>query len=382
MAGRGAVGGAHPRDGVAASLAGARVALVHDYLVLTGGAERTFAAIARMFPEAPIYTGIYRAETTWPYFRQRNVRPLWSSRLPLDHRSYRLAVPAYAHAFERLRLEGYDLVVSSSSAFAKNAGAGAGAHVAYIHTPPRFLWPCGASSKTAPAAERLLGAALRPWLRPRDLVAAGRPRALVANSDLVRERVRRFYGREATVVHPPLGLEAPVLGSGPREGYLVVGRMTRYKGYDRAIAACAALGRPLTIVGSGQDERRLRALAGPSVRFESVVAERRLVQLYGSARALLVPGEEDWGLTPVEANACGCPVVAAARGGCLESVLNGVTGVLYDPDDPSGLENAIPRLEAMELDPWRLREHAMGFGEEAFHGGLRTVLERVMSAEG
>lgn len=353
------------------------MALVHDYLVMTGGAERTFGAIARLFPEAPIYTAVYRRDTAMADFRSRDVRPLWSDRIPVDKRTYRGAFPAYALAFEGLRLEDFDLVISSSSGFAKSAGSRARARVCYCHTPPRFLWPCGVSSERAGRLERIASRSLRAPLRRLDRAAARRVERFVANSDQTRERIKRFYNRDADVLHPPVDVERFQPNGAGRTHYLTVGRLVPYKGFDIAVEACTATNRPLVVVGEGREMRRLRAMAGPTIAFAGAVSEDELVRLYSTAHALLLPGEDDWGMTCVEANACGCPVVAAARGGSLESVADGVNGVLYDPNGIAPLANALDRFEALGLSADVARDHAMQFREEEFG---RRMLANVAAA--
>ena len=356
------------------------MALVHDYLVTMGGAERVFLSICRAFPDAPIYTSIYRAETALPEFSDMDVRPLWSSRLPLNEASYRRGVPAYLAAFSGLRLSDFDVVIASSSAFAKNAGAGAGKRLWYCYTPPRFLWPCGESSRLAGRAEHVLrgpaGAGLRWW----DRRVARRYDRILAISSEVRDRVERFYGMPAAVLHPPIspGLVGPI-APGERSGYLVVSRLNRYKSVDVAIEACRVVGAPLTIIGRGEDEARLRELAGGAVRFLGRISDAELRDEYQRAKAVIVPGEEDWGLTPIEANAHGTPAIAAARGGALETVVDGLTGVLYRPFGVEPLAAAIRRSASLEFKAVDLQRHVDGFSETSFQDKLRAEVESVVS---
>jgi len=353
-----------------------KIALVHDYMVVRGGAERVLLSLARLFPHAPIYTAIYRPETTMPEFAELDVRPLWPSRLPLDQATYRPWVLAYALAFARLALKGFDVVLSHTSGFAKSAGAAAAARVSLCVTPPRFIWPCGLSSAAAGHLERAGLAILRPWLRRLDVAAAQRVDIFAANSENTRARIRRFYGRDAEVVYPPVDTVRFQPRSRRTDSYLVVGRLVRYKRFDRVVSACNRLHKNLTVVGTGPDEQRLRGLAGSSVIFVGFVPDADLTGLYSSARALIVPGEEDLGLTNLEANACGCPVIAAARGGSLETVVDGVTGVLYDPDDENALDRALQRFESMDFSTARLRSHALAFGEDRFHKRVAELVER------
>jgi glycosyltransferase involved in cell wall biosynthesis len=357
-----------------------RVALVHDYLVSTGGAERVLLSLHRLFPEAPVYTAIHRPETTFPEFTDVDVRPLWPDRLPVDLRSYRPLIPVYAMAFEGLHLEGFDLVLSDASGFAKSAGSRAGRRLCYCYTPPRFIWPCGATSEAGGRAEAAGRTVLGPWLRRLDRAAAARVDSFAVTSHLIQGRVREFYGRAATVLHPPVDSHRFRTDLDRGEHYLVVGRLARYRRFDEAVIAATALGRPLVVVGSGPDEGRLRGLAGPSVSFRGRVGDEELADLYGRARALVVPGEEDWGLAALEANASGTPVIAAGIGGSLETVVDGVSGVLYSPGAPGALEGAIARFETLDFEPARLRQHALTFSEREFHSHLLSLIEETVKA--
>ncbi|MEA2684648.1 MAG: hypothetical protein QOK05_2976 [Chloroflexota bacterium] len=357
-----------------------RVALVHDYLVATGGAERVLLSLHRLFPDAPIYTSMYRPKTTFPEFRDLDVRTLWPDRLPLDARNYRPMVAAYAMAFEGLDLAGYDLVLSDASGFAKSAGSAAHRRFCYCYTPPRFIWPCGATSDQVGAVERVGRTLMRPWLRRLDRRAAARVDRFAVTSRLVQGRVREYYGRDAVVVNPPVETHRFRADLERSDHLLVVGRLAPYRRFDEAVRAATALGRRMVVAGSGPDEARLRALAGPTVSFRGRVSDAELVDLYGRARALVVPGEEDWGLAALEANASGTPVIAAAVGGSLETVVDGHTGVLYPPGTPGALEAAITRFESLEFEPGRLRDHALGFSELEFHRKLMSLVEETVEA--
>lgn len=357
-----------------------RVALIQDYLIVRGGAERLLLSLAQVFPGAPIYTSIYRPETTRPEFAELDVRPLWSSHIPVNRATYRPLVPAYALAFEQLSLEGFDVAFSLTGAFAKSAGRRAGTRVSMCLTPPRFVWPVGVSSTPSGRVEAVGQAVMRPWLRRLDLAAARRVDAFAAISNNVRDRIRRFYGRDASVIYPPVEIEKfPLPASQPREGYLMVGRLIAYKRFDDVIRLMNRLQKQLTVIGAGPDEMRLRSIAGPTVTFAGYLSDSDLARAYASARALLAPGEEDWGLTILEANACGCPVVAAARGGSMESVKDRETGILYDPDDPVGLENAISAFERQSFPVATLRAHAERFSAGRFHSEVEALVEEAVS---
>ena len=357
-----------------------RVALVHDYLVATGGAERVLLSLHRLFPRAPIYTAIFRPATTLPEFSDLDVRPLWPDHLPLSARTYRAAVAAFAVAFEGLRLEDCDIVVSSSSGFAKSAGSRARRRVCYCYTPPRFIWPLGASSEPAGRLEAAGRAVMRPALRRLDLTAARRVDRFATTSRHVEARIHKFYGRDAAVIHPAIELGRFHASASRGGNYLLVGRLARYRRFEDVVAAMAALDLPLTVVGTGPAEPALRRLAGPATRFAGRVSDLELADLYSTARALVVPGEEDWGLAALEANASGCPVIAAAVGGSRETVVDGLTGVLYNPSEPGALAAAVARFDTMSFDSGALRAHASKYSEESFHRGFAELVDEVMVA--
>lgn len=362
-----------------------RVALVHDYLVVRGGAERALLALADLFPAAPIYTSVYRPKSTLPEFAQLDVRPLWTTNLPGTVTSYRRWVLAFALAFERLRLADFDLVISLSSGFAKGAGADARLRFAWCLTPPRFLWPIGGSAESPSRLEALGRAGVGPFLRRLDLRGASRVDLFAAISENVRARIRRIYGRESEVLTPPIDTDMfrPRGSHVNREDfYLLVGRLVAYKRFDVVIEALAQLGRPLVICGTGPDRQRLEAVAKQNVQFAGHVSDAGLVDLYCGARAVIVPGEEDWGMIGLEANACGCPVVAAAWGGNIETVRDGATGVLYDPNRPAGLTEGIRRLESLSFDPATLREHAVRFGTTRFRARVAEIVEPMLQSVG
>lgn len=386
----------------------ARVALVHDYLTQRGGAERVVLSMHRLFPEAPIYTSLHDPDGTYAEFREADVRTTFLQRLPRGWSGFsagRGLLPLYPLAFAGLRLRGYDLVVSSSSGWAHGVRAVGAAHLCYCHTPARWLYQTDryldAGGPVPAWAQPMLGGLLGP-LRRWDAAAARRPDLYVANSRLVAERIRTIYGRRAEVVHPPAGGPAggwttsATAAVPPREAsrgepyYLVVSRLLPYKRIDLAIAACAARRRRLVVVGDGPAASLLSAQAlqaaaaarvrepGALVEFRAQVTEEELGHLLAGCTALIQPGEEDFGMVPLEANAAGRPVVAFGRGGALESVADGVSGVLFEEQSEDSLGSALDRLEARAWDGERLRSHARAFGEAEFHAGLSSAVERLL----
>jgi glycosyltransferase involved in cell wall biosynthesis len=360
-----------------------KVALVHDYLVEAGGAERTLLELHYLFPEAPIFTAVYDPRTTFPEFAKCDVRPSALLKPFSTQRRYKYALPLYPFVFERISLADYDVVLSSASAFAKAVQTASHTkHICYCYTPTRYLWYWDEYRRreSLRGPRLVLIQALRPRLRKVDARAARRVDQFLANSHNVRKRIRASYGREADVVYTPVSLERFPLSTTSGQHFLVVSRLNRYKRVDQAICAFNRLRLPLIIAGTGDDEARLRRLAGPTVQLVGKVSEAELRELYGAARAVVVPGEEDLGLAPLEASATGKPVVALGRGGATETVVNGKTGVLYDTPTVEELIAAVERLSELHFEPAELREHASRFSVDEFRSGIVRAVESQVGA--
>lgn len=353
-----------------------RVAIVHDYLTQYGGAERVVLSLARRFPDAPIFTSVYDPDGTYPEFRRLDVRTTWLQRLPHRGRAVRALLPLYPGAFERMRLRGYDLVISSSSGWAHGVDAGDAHHAVYCYTPARWLYLTDRylDGRAARLALGPLLGRLRDW----DERAARRPDRYVAISGAVAERIERVYGRRPNaVVHPPVQVER-LLGTGasstPGDHYLLLARALPYKRIDLAVDACTRSGRRLVVVGDGPLHDQLVARSGPTVEFRRRVDDGELAHLLARCRGLIQAGEEDFGLAPLEANAAGRPAVAYRAGGATETVVDGTTGVLFDEPSVDGLLGAMERLERTSFDADVLRRHAATFGEDRFHAELDEAL--------
>lgn len=357
-----------------------RTALVHDYLNQRGGAERVFAHIAAAWPDAPVYTALYDPRAVGDLVPAARVRTSFLQRVPLHDRAFRLLAPLYPRAFEAFDLSAYDLIVSSTTAWAKGVITRPGAvHVCYINTVSRFVFDearyvggFGARALTRPLIARLAR-----W----DVRAAQRPTRFVANSRNVAARVKRWYGRDASVLPCPVDVDRFSLGSGRGHYYVVISRLLPYKRIDLAIAACALAGVPLHVVGSGPDERRLKAsAAGTRTTFHGTVDDAARNALIGDARAAILPGEEDFGLVPLEAAAAGRPTLAYAAGGALETVIEGRTGAFFETPDPAALAEAIRRFDPARYDPAVLRAHAEEFRPERFVARLRALVDETLAA--
>ncbi|HZO90239.1 MAG TPA: glycosyltransferase [Chthonomonadaceae bacterium] len=362
-----------------------KVAIVHDFLTQMGGAEKVVEVLHRMFPEAPIYTSAYDPEAMPAYYRTWDIRTSFMQRIPLKRLTHRLALLLYPLAFESFDLSQYALVISSSSAFAKGVLTPPDTiHVCYTHTPMRFAW----SSRAYMANERAakpLRMLLQPgfhYLRLWDAAASARVDQFVANSSAVARRIQKFYRRESEIVYPPVETNRFRIAEEVGDYYILVSRFVPYKRLDIAVRAFTELKRPLKIVGEGRQREALRHLAGPNVEFLGRVDDVTLPDLLARARAYVMPGEEDFGIAPVEANACGRPVIAYAAGGALDTQVDGVTGVLFREQSVEALCEAICRAERLDFDPTAIRNYARRFDTEAFLGGMQRAIARAIPGAG
>jgi glycosyltransferase involved in cell wall biosynthesis len=356
-----------------------RAAVVQDWFFGPGGSEEVAIELAGLLPGADVYTSFVEPEYR-PRLVGHALHPWPLQRVLGPTKRYRSLLPLYPVWFGRLDLSGYELVVSSSSAFAKAVRArprsAGGLHVAYIHSPMRYAWDLegylAGSSLSIPA--RLAARTIRPLLRRWDRSTARRADVLVANSGAVRERIQRYWGRDAEVIHPPVRV-ADVRPSTSDDGFLLVAaRMLAYRRLDLAVEAANRLRRDLVLVGDGPEERRLRALAGPTVRFAGRLARPALGDLFGRCHAYIVPGEEDFGMAPVEAMAAGKPVVALRAGGALETVVDGRTGVLFDRPTVDELCAAIERLDSVTWSVAAIRAQAERFDAAVFRRRFLELL--------
>jgi glycosyltransferase involved in cell wall biosynthesis len=355
-----------------------RVAIVHDWLTIPGGSETVVLELLRMFPDAELYTSIYDPSRWPPLITERRVHVTFLNRLPGARRTYPKLVPLMGRAFEAFNLSAYDLVISSSHANAKNVHTRPDTlHICYCHTPMRYAWEPDFldGEQIGPVLRRVLPPILAR-MRSNDLRGASRPDVMVANSVHVSSRIRRCYGRESRVVHPPVDVETFLaVPRHPSDYYLVLGRVVPYKRVDLAVQAAAISERKVKVAGGGRGLESVRALAGPRVELLGRVSDADRLALLSGARALLFPGQEDFGIVPVEAQAAGVPVVAYGVGGVRESVIDGRTGVLFDRQSPEALADAIARFESLRLDPGEIRENARRFSRARFQAEMAGVIE-------
>jgi glycosyltransferase involved in cell wall biosynthesis len=360
-----------------------RVALVHDFLLDVRGAERVFAAICDLYPDADVFTAVYDEAGTEGRFSHRRVNTSFLQTLRPTARTFRALLPLYPYAVEALDLGGYDLVISSSSAWAHGVIVDPGAvHVCYCHNPFRYAWNAREETLRArsPAARVALRAIFQRW-RQWDWIAAQKVDRYIANSTTTALRIRRYLSREASVLHPPVELDRFQPASQIGDEYVVLSELMPHKRIAVAIEAFNRLGRPLVIVGNGPEERRLRRLAGPTVRFEGHVPDARAAELLARSRALVVTATEEFGIAGVEAQAAGRPVIALAEGGARETVHEGTTGTFYLHPEPGELAAAVERFDTLAVDPAACRANAERFGVEQFRRGMRAVVADAQAGE-
>jgi glycosyltransferase involved in cell wall biosynthesis len=355
-----------------------KIAIVHDYLNQAGGAERVVATLHRMYPDAPIFTTLFDAAVVGEPLASADVRVSWMQRLPGWRRHFKAYLPLYPFAVRSFDLRGFDLIISSSSAWAKGIRVPDGAlHVCYCYTPMRWAWSfddyVGRSELglVARGAAGLVMRTLRRW----DVRTAATVHRFIAISTEVAKRIRDTYGRESDVVFPPVQVERFTATSVSEDFFLVVSRLNSYKRIDLAVGACSLLGVPLIVVGDGPDREKLENMAGPTVRFTGRLPDADVARLFERCRALILPGVEDFGLTPLEANAAGRPVVSFGAGGVLDTVRDGETGVLFHELTERALADALTAVAARTWDAARLRAHAEQFAEPVFEERFRAAVD-------
>ena len=361
-----------------------RVALVHDWLTGMRGGERALEAICELFPDATRFALLHVPGSVSGTIEARSVRTSFIQRLPRSHRYYRALLPMFPAAVEQFDLDEFDLIISTSHCAAKSVvRPGRTRHLCYCFTPMRYAWDqfdaYFGPDRVGAGVSRALRWGLSGIARW-DVSTADRVDRYVAISQYVARRIRRYYNRDASVVYPPVNttLFRPS-GEPPGTYLLIVSALVPYKRVDLAIRACALAGAPLRIVGIGPELARLREAAGPSVEFLGALSDEQVRTAYQGAAAVLLPGIEDFGIVPVEAQACGRPVVALAEGGACETVIDGSTGILVAESTDTAFAAAIDQVRRGRFDAAVIREHAAQFARERFHAAFRQQVDHVMT---
>ncbi len=381
----------HVRAKAAPSLANARIAIVHYWFVSRRGGERVVEAMAAMFPQAHLFSLVADQSAIPDSLRGRSLQTSFLQKIPGSTRWHRRLLPLYPLALEQFDLSGYDLVLSSESGPAKGVLTSSGTcHICYCHSPMRYLWDFYHRYRNAAG----MGFCAKPlfsltshYLRMWDSASANRVDYFVANSQNVASRIRKHYRRNSNVIYPPVNVRAGYLAEKTEDYYLLVSQLVDYKRADLAITACTRLGRRLHVVGAGEEYARLRKLAGTTVHFCGALSDKDLGEQYAHCRALLFPGEEDFGIVPVEALSFGRPVIAFGRGGVCESV-NGFypdsayfpehsTGVFFREQSVDSLIEAICAFEGSEhaFRPFFIKQQAERFAPSVFQERFADFLE-------
>ncbi|MBI5888626.1 MAG: glycosyltransferase [Deltaproteobacteria bacterium] len=346
-----------------------------------------------MWPDAPIYTSIVDYGKLLPELKGADIRPSWMQKLPGVLKRFKMYLPFYAGAIESFDLGGYDIIISSSSAFAKGAKKGKGAlHVCYCYTPMRFVWDFDryTEKETIPFPLKYILPFFIRRLKKWDIDTKDRPDYYIAISTVVQKRIKAVYGADSAVIFPPVeaGRFKPSGKAGvePLQGefYLIVSRLNAYKCIDIAIAAFNKLKLPLVIAGEGDYKDALQAIAGPTIKFVGHTADNELDNLYSTCKALIFPGEEDFGLTPLEANAAGRPVIAFMGGGTIDTVIHGQTGLFFKERSADSLMESVTAFESgkYKFDTANIRAHALGFDRAVFARRMRAFVEEKYREKG
>jgi len=361
-----------------------KIAIVHDYLNQYGGAEKVVEVLHDVFPDAPIYTSIYIPENMPECFREMDIRTSFMQKLPFLNKHFKKYLMLYPKAFKSFDLSEYDVILSSSSAFAKGVNINSNIlHICYCYSPMRFVW----NYESYIEKERFSGivrkilpffiARLRQW----DLKTNNNVDYFIAISKYIQDRIMRCYGCKSEVIYPPVNVKDLKISQETSDYFLVVSRLNAYKRIDLAIKAFNQLGLPLEIIGDGTERKFLERLAGPNVKFLGKVSMDVLTEKYSQCQAVIFPGDEDFGIVPVEAQACGRPVIAYAAGGALETVIENITGIFFKEPTVESLVEAVKKLNTIKsgFSCETIRENVFQFDEEIFKRKIKAFVEKKYS---
>ena len=360
-----------------------KVAIVHDWLVNYGGAERVVEQMLALYPEADIFTLVYDRKKMASHFPPEKVHTSFIQRIPKATKLYTKLLQFMPKAFESFDFSGYDLVLSSSSSCAKGIITPPMVpYVAYIHSPMRYAWDLYYDyMRTSGALTRFFMKLWIPALRQWDFISSQRIDTIVSNSSYIARRIKKFWNRESTVINPPVDIERlSCNGKEPEDFYVAFSRFVPYKRLDLAIQACGELGKKLVVIGGGSQEAELKALASryKDITFTGRIGDSEVTDYLQRCRALIFCAEEDFGIIPVEAQACGRPVIAFGKGGALETVVDGKTGVFFEEQTVESLKAAISRFESMEFSAEKIVAHAQKFSNERFRNELKATIEKTI----
>jgi len=358
-----------------------KVALVHDYLTQYGGAERVLAALCELFPRAPIYTLVYNEKLTGGAFKDRIIRPSFIQNIPFSKKNHRIFSPLMPLAIEQFDFSHYDLVISDSSGYAKGVVTKPGIrHLDYCHTPLRYAWDDSHKYLEEFGFPKLLKSIIPffiSYLRIWDREASSRVDKFIANSEFVRERIKKYYNRESSVLNPPVDASRFNISDDIGNYYLMVGRLVAYKRFDLAISVFNELGWNLKIIGDGPERNRLEKMAKDNIEFLGLVSDSTLPKYYSHARALIFPQEEDFGIVPLESMASGRPVIAFRGGGALETIEEDSTGRFFDFQTISSLYDIVRDFKESYFDSQYIRRHALKYDKAVFKQKFMDIVNNI-----
>lgn len=358
-----------------------KVAIVHDWLIGMGGGEKVVLELHKIFPDAPVFTSVVNYEKLDPIFKEMDIRTTFIQKLPFSKKKYNRYLPFFPIAFESLDLRDYDVIISSTASIGAKGVLrdSSSVHICYCHTPPRYTWDFYHEhlSYTGKIQKKVIPF-LMHYLRMYDQISANRVDYYISNSTIVKKRIEKIYRREAQIIHPPVNVDYFELSSESEDYYLVVSRLVPYKRIDLAVQACTQLNKKLIVIGSGEEMIKLKQMAGPTVKFLGYQNDGKVKEYMQNCIAFLFPGYEDFGITPVEAQACGKPVIAYGKGGALDTVIPQKTGVLFKQQSVESLVNAIKNFEKTTFDPKTIRIHAEQFSNKKFRENILQLVEKIM----
>jgi glycosyltransferase involved in cell wall biosynthesis len=361
-----------------------RIALVHDYLVQYGGAERVLECFTELFPQATIYTLVYNKKAMHGFFADRKIRTSFIQKIPFAKEKHRLFPQLMPMAIEQFDFSPYDIVLSDSSSYAKGIVTGPQTlHICYMHTPMRYAWDdCQkyTSDFDFPNFIKKLVPFAMNYIRIWDRISAERPDRIIANSNFVAKRIKKYYKRDSTVIHPPVNFDSFYATSENDGSFLMVGRLVAYKRHDITIKAFNKLGLKLRIIGRGPEMKNLEKLAGSNIEFLGRVSDEDLPKYYAQCRAFIFPQEEDFGIVAMEALASGKPIVAFRGGDVVEHVEEGKTGVFFAKQTVEDIVQAVQKLDKLKNDPTYSREQARKFDKKIFKEKIKTYIDNEYKA--
>lgn len=354
-----------------------KVAIIHDWLVNYGGAERVVEAFLEIYPDADIYTLVYDEEKMGKTFPKEKVKTTFIQKFPKATKIYTKLLPFMPYAFEELDLSEYDLVISSSSCCAKGVITGPNTkHISYVHSPMRYAWDLYHDyKKRSGKLTRFFMSIFMKSLREWDYTSSQRIDIILANSNYVAKRINKFWNRESKVVYPPVDIDRLSPNEeDPEDFYVVFSRFVPYKRIDLAIEACKKLGRKLVVIGDGEQREYLKSLADENITFTGRISDEEVKDYLQRCKAMIFCAEEDFGIVPLEAQACGRPVIAYGKGGALETVVDEETGVFFNKQEIESVVTGIEEFEKLNLNTQGIYKHAMKFSRERFKKEIEEVV--------